>query len=123
GPEIDYMVSDRRDFAGSYLLPTTMDPGRWKADPAGATGALPIVFRHEMSLFAHVQQAPLSIAVQQTLVPAAHPLHGAAGIKHLGWTREVTLRRTPADTGAAACQAWVLIQAQAGGTVIVPGAS
>ena len=123
GPEIDFMVSDRRDFAGSYLLPATMDPGRWTAEPAAATDAMPIVFRHELSMFAHVQQSPLSIEVEQRLAPVVRPPDAVAGVKHLGWTREVTLRRTAADPGAAACQAWVLIQAQAGGTVIVPGAS
>jgi len=142
GPEIDFMVGDRRDFAGSYLLPATMDPGRWTVEtapeaaaeaaaesgtePAGETavaGSLPTVFRHEMDMFAHVQRAPLSIEVEQTLAPAADPLGHLAGSKHLGWTREVTLRRTATDAGAAACQAWVLIQADAGATVVVPGAA
>lgn len=123
GPEIDFMVSDRRDFLGSYLLPPTMDPGQWTVVPGSVTGSLPTTFKHEMTMFAHVQQAPLSIEVEQTLAVATHPLHGAPGIQHLGWTREVTLRRAAADAGGAACQAWVLIQAQAGGTVIVPGAA
>lgn len=133
GPEIDFMVSDRSDFDGSYLLPATMDPGRWQVVPVAgagvaapqgtATGSLPIAFRHEMALFAHDQRASLGIEVEQTLAPAANPLGDTAGIRHLGWTREVTLRRAASDPGAVACQAWVLIQADAGATVVVPGAA
>lgn len=150
GPEIDFMVADRRDFAGSYSLPVTMDPGAWRVDRDGSGAALPLRFRHEMSMVAHQQRAPLSIAVSQTLAPAADPLRvgsmpadplGATdplrtdpqtadqgsrrlgSLRHLGWTREVTLNRAADDPGRAACQAWVLIQADVGATVVVPGAA
>lgn len=138
GPEIDFMIADRRDFSGSYALPATMDPGVWMIDPPTGDAALPKTFRHEMRMVAHQQRSPVGIAVTQTLAPAADPLaadsarvavvragslpprHGSPC--HLGWTRTVTLTRTADDPGEAACQAWVLIQADVGATVLVPGA-
>lgn len=133
GPEIEYMVRDRRDFAGSYHLPPTMDPGSWRVVGTTAHGGLAV--EHEMQLHAFGQQAPLSIAVAQTLSPLADPIavrsgpdgrepaRTAAGdLKHLGWRREVTVRRAADDQRLAACQAWVLIQVDVGGTVVVPGA-
>jgi len=127
GPEIDFMVADRRDFAGSYALPATMDPGAWRVDTPGPDAALPQTFRHEMSMVAHQQRATVGIAVTQTIAPAVDPLRAgsvpADSLRHLGWTREVTLTRTPDDPGRAACQSWVLIQADVGATVVVPGAA
>ena len=135
GPEIDFMVADRRDFAGSYALPVAMDPGSWRVESGapGASGAsgepgapgagLPITFRHAMNLFAHQQHAPLRIDVTQTLTPLPDPA-AAAGLPlaHLGWSREVTVTRTADDPRRVACQAWVLIQADIGATVVVPEA-
>lgn len=125
GPEIEYMVSDPHDFAGSYVLPAAMDPGDWSrvAEPPGETSLR--TFRREMQLFAHGQRSPLAIDVEQRLRPARDLMAGPTGVRHVGWAREVTVRRAAEDPGTAVCHAWVIAQVTADqhALAIVPGAA
>ncbi|HZJ10258.1 MAG TPA: DUF6786 family protein, partial [Trueperaceae bacterium] len=59
------------------------------------------------------------VQVAEVLKPGRSATHG---LKHLGWAREVTLRRSDDDERNVACQAWVLAQVEAPATVLVPGA-
>ncbi len=121
GPEIRFMVSDRADFDGSYHLPGAMDPGEWSAE--AERGAM--TFGQSLELQAHHPAARLRLQVEQRLAPAADPTRRerAGGARHMGWTREVSLKRAEGDERSVACQAWMLIQADAGGQVLVPGAA
>lgn len=121
GPEIRFMVSDRADFDGSYSLPAAMDPGTWRLEARGEK----VGFEQELELVAHHPAGRVRLHVEQRLAPAPDPIRRElrpAGVRHMGWAREVTLRRAVDDERSVACQAWVLIQAHAGGKVLVPGA-
>lgn len=126
GPELRLMVEDRTDFHGSYHLPTALDPGSWELrahDRAGETRALEL--QQVMTVPVHQPSAHLSLVVEQRLALEADPARRwpeARDVRHLGWSREVTLRRTPDDDGSVACQSWVVAQVEAPATVLVPGA-
>lgn len=121
-PEIRFMVHDRADFDGSYVLPAAMDPGDWSVE----TGDHSLLFRQRLTLQARHPTGQVDLAVEQRIRPLADPLRRQppeAGLRHLGWTREVRLTREAADSGTVACQAWALIQVEAGGSVAIPGAA
>ncbi|HEX7001649.1 MAG TPA: hypothetical protein VF164_08135 [Trueperaceae bacterium] len=121
GPEWRLMVRDRADFLGTYALSSAMDPGDWSLE---ATDAEAVLGTH-MSLSASQPSGRLALDVQQTISPAADParrLEESAGLRHLGWSRDVALERGAADDGDVACQSWVLAQVEAPATVLVPGA-
>lgn len=145
GPELRLMVKDRADFDGTYELSEEMDPGSWQLSvEAGATqvasenavangslgapvGPGPASFRlhHEMRLPVYQPAATLRLEVAQNVSIAADPARRwqeSRGLEHLGWAREVSVRRSPDDEREVACQAWVLAQVEAAATVLVPGA-
>lgn len=120
-PEIRFMIHDRRNFDGSYELPIAMDPGDWSSDPDE-----PGRYRQTLELVARDTQEVVRLDVIQRLAPAGDPLRRKGrsnAVRHLGWTREVRLRRTTSDPELVACQAWVVTQVQAGGVAWVPGAA
>ena len=126
GPELRLMVEDRADFHGSYSLDPALDPGSWELranEPRGGEQALEL--RQVMSLGVHQPSARLSLEVEQRLALEADPARRwpeANDVRHLGWSREVVLRRARGDDGSVACQSWVLAQIEAPATVLVPGA-
>lgn len=120
-PEIRFMIRDRGDFDGSYELPAAMDPGRWAADPDE-----PDRYLQSLELEERDTGELLRLEVEQRLAEAADPLrrsHGRTAVRHMGWTREVRLRRSQADAGTVACQSWVVVQVPPGGHAWVPGAA
>lgn len=121
GPEWRLMVGDRAEFLGTYALSPAMDPGDWSLDAKGAEALLST----HMRLSASQPAGRLGLDVRQKVAPAADParrLEESAGLRHLGWSREVTLERGEGDDGSVACQSWVLAQVQAPATVLVPRA-
>lgn len=126
GPELRLMVRDRRDFLGSYYLDPALDPGAWRVSDADTgAGNASIAFRHQLSLPVHQPSTRLGLTVEQRLALVADPTRRwrePHGLRHLGWTREVSLRRNEQDDGNVATQSWVVAQVEAPATVIVPGA-
>ncbi|MBW7882641.1 MAG: hypothetical protein H3C34_08385 [Caldilineaceae bacterium] len=122
-PEIQYLVSDRRDFWGTVAVPAAMDPGTWRLD-APTPGQLRL--RQEMTLTAYnLAVGCKSLRVERILQAAPDPLASSSHYEALrrdviygGYEQVVTLAEQTTD--AITSQAWSLIQLRPGGQILIP---
>lgn len=126
GPEYRLMVGDRNDFAGTYEMPSAIDPGTWAVTVDPGAGTDGVALAQELDLIARDTGERVGLSVEQRLAVAADPTRRwpePHRLSHLGWTREVRLARAAGDDGTVPVQSWVITQVESGGTVTVPGAA
>lgn len=122
GPEIAFMIGDRADYWGSYVLPPAMDPAEYRlvTVPGG------VRLETAMELRSHLPGAGsvrLTLAVEIT--PAAHPLRYLAGgtgaTSYAGYSSAVEL--TVDGPSGQQAESWNLNQVPGGGTALIPAFS
>lgn len=125
GPEIAYMIRDRSDYWGSYVMPPSLDPGRHQLSREGDE----VVLDRSVELDAATEPVGAAhVDLQLRVRPAAHPfrhLRGAsapavADLRFGGYVTEVQLDLT--SEGAQEAESWVLAQVRGGGTALVAAA-
>ena len=122
GPEIQYMIPDRTDYWGTYVMQPAMDPGVHEFDGSGGTCTLTL--HAELDTFTLASgQVDLDLEISVHL--AAHPLRFvstyADELRHIayaGYTQRVCMAQGPGSD--AVSESWNLVQVRSGGQVIVP---
>lgn len=122
GPEIAYMIRDRSDYWGSYVMPPSLDPGRHVLSRSGDE----VVLDRAVELDSATPPVGAArVDLQLRVRPAAHPfrhLRGASApavgdLRFGGYVTEVQLAL--ASEGAQEAESWVLAQVRGGGTAFV----
>ena len=122
GPEIQYMIPDRADYWGSYLLPAAMDPGQHALESDAEGARLTSRFTLDgYNLGSGTVDLEMSISVR----PAAHPLRftqaytdGLNAVAFAGYTERVALGQSAGPPLVS--ESWNLVQVRLGGQVIIP---
>lgn len=121
-PEIQFTIRDRADFWGSYHMPSAMDPGKYALQAAQGVVRL----AQQMTLDAYnLASGQTQLVAGVTLRPLPDPLRRVVdyaalvdGVQYAGYARVVRLAHAVPTTIMSG--AWVLVQVNAGGTLIVP---
>jgi hypothetical protein len=121
-PEIQFNVSDRKDFWGTISIPVQMDPGDWRLDeqPDGWR------IRQGMTLTANnLAHGEKELWIERFIHLAADPLtntreysHLLDGVTYAGYEQIVTLREAKHDDIMS--QSWNVTPVWPGGRVIIP---
>ncbi len=121
-PEIQYNVKDRTDFAGTYQLPSQVDPGRYVLDQ---TASDEYSLSQDMTLEAHnLASGKKQLRLERLIRPAEDPLRNlskykelTAGVAFAGYEQIVTFSEDKADDKMS--EAWNLVQLQTGGRLFL----
>ncbi len=122
-PEVQYIVKDRANPAGSESVPAQMDPGQHRLDqPRSGQWRL----RQDMTLTAYNTATGLKELHLETLTrPIEDPLryvgnyHNlAAGVVYAGYEQVISLSESKLD--AIMSEAWNVIALNPGGVMLVP---
>jgi hypothetical protein len=121
GPEIAFMIPNRDDYWGSYMMPASLDPGKHTLTRDGDT----VVLRRTATLESFVEPTGTTVVeVEIRVRAAAHPLRHLRGefahtstMDFAGYTSEVTIHQSTALPILA--ESWNLTQIPAGGIALV----
>jgi hypothetical protein len=121
-PEIQFAVTDRRDFWNTVNTPPQMDPGDWRLDAQPAGWRL----RQGLTLTAHnLAHGEKELWVERLIHPAADPLAHTGAYHHLldgvifaGYEQIVHLREAKHDDIMS--QSWNVAQLWPGGMLLIP---
>lgn len=125
GPEIAWMIQDRSDYWGSYVMPPSLDPGTHALTASDDE----VVLERVADLVAHTPPTGgARVALELRVRPAADPLRHLRGdaapavgdVRFGGYVTEVTLDLR--SDGAQEAESWVLAQVRGGGTAFVAAA-
>ena len=124
GPEIRYMIPDRKDYWGSYDLPPQLDPGTHTLELT-ATGVT-LVSRFELESYL-APTGPVTFATTLHVTQSANPLRQLtdfddrfAAIPFAGYTSTVVL--TQSSEEPIFSESWNLNQVFPGGIALIPTA-
>lgn len=122
-PEIQYNVTDRRDYWNSYDLPPQVDPGRYQMVqlPSGQ-----ITLTQEMTLQAYnTAEGQKKLHLRRLIRPAADPLRKldcyddlVTDVLFAGYEQVTTM--SEAETDDIVSEVWSLIQLNPGGELLIP---
>ncbi|MGB4779844.1 hypothetical protein [Microbacterium sp.] len=121
GPEVQYIIEDRADYWGTFVVPHAMDPGDYSAEET-ATG---IRFSTSAELVArNTQDGVLSLRWSASVRPKPEPLRALrtaatllSGVRSGGYG--VTVELDSASPGLLV-ESWYLEQVNTPGRVLVP---
>jgi hypothetical protein len=123
GPEIQYLVKDRRDYFGSIFIPPAMDPGNWKLEASG-----PHCWRlsQDLTLEAfNLATGSKTLHIEATFAPTPNPLRHLsaqaglmAGVTYAGYEQTAYLRESARDNIYSAV--WNLAMLNPGGELFIP---
>jgi hypothetical protein len=121
GPEIAFMIPNRDDYWGSYMMPTSLDPGVHTITRDGDS----VVLRRTATLESFVEPTGTTVVeVEIRVRAAAHPLRHLRGDSaheptavFAGYSSEVTIQQ--ASDQPILAESWNLVQIPAGGTALV----
>lgn len=122
GPEIAYLISDRRDHWNTFRVPSSIDPGAHRIE--ASDGAITI--ESEFVLEAHnIAAGAASVAMRQAVSALDDPLRFVMGhhelrrgVEFAGYDVEV---RLTADSPQVPVEAWNIAQVQTPGVAVVLG--
>ncbi len=121
-PEIQFSVTDRRDFWNTISVPAQMDPGDWRLDEQPDGWRL----RQGLTLTAYnLAHGEKELWLERTIHPVADPLTYTrdyaellAGVTYAGYEQVVTLREARHDDIMS--QSWNVTPVWPGGRIIIP---
>jgi hypothetical protein len=122
-PEIQYGIHDRNDFAGSYDLQASMDPGQYQLEANGHNcWRLSQDFSMEARVIARGKK---DLLIERLIQPVEDPLRNLNDypelmeeVRFAGYEQIVILEETSQDEIVS--EVWSLIQLNPGGLVLIP---
>lgn len=123
GPEIQYMVKDRKDYFGTISVPRAIDPGNWHLEDVGA-GRWRLY--QDLTLEAYnLASGFKDLHVEIICTSAANPLRHLgwqaelmAGVTYAGYEQTVSLSESTRDEILSAV--WNLVMLNPGGALYIP---
>ena len=122
-PEVQYSISDRNDFNGSFLLQEQMDPGRYQLESTNnGSWRLHQGFTMDAHILAFGQK---ELHINRLVRKIEDPLRVlddypvlSEGVKYGGYEQLITLEEMTRDDIVS--EVWSLIQLNPGGTLYIP---
>jgi len=125
-PEVQYNITNRYDFDGTYHLPAQMDPGSYHLLK---TGEEHFSFSTAFTLDARVlAEGKKTLQIRCDVQPCDDPLRCTEqypdlfqGVHYAGYERVITLEEEKSDHIMS--EGWTLVQLRPGGQLIIPTTS
>jgi hypothetical protein len=122
-PEVQYSISDRNDFYGSFHLQEQMDPGHYQLEPAQNDGWR---LHQDVKMDAHILAfGQKELHIDRLTQKVDDPLRFLddyqtliEGVKYGGYEQLITLEEKAHDDIVS--EVWSLIQLNPGGTLYIP---
>lgn len=141
GPEVTYIIEDRDDYWGTFVVPPCIDPAPHtfrdighddRGDVLRDGPADQIASRHGSSMTRngslvarHTGTGTVEFAAVVNVVPAPSPFRYMSGgsdslrqLKCAGYTVEIDIKRSQGE--GAPLETWDIVQVPNGGTVVIP---